>query len=40
MNKLLMGLWLETKTGFAYADDGFGQLVRVDYSVLAAYINY
>ena len=34
MEKMAFGLWLDVATGFAQADDGFGNLVPVHYKKL------
>lgn len=34
MEKLVFGLWLDKVSGFAMADDGFGNLLSVTYDKL------
>ena len=34
MEKIAFGLWLDLATGFAQADDGFGNLLPVAYTEL------
>lgn len=34
MEKIAFGLWLDYATGFAQADDGFGNLLPVAYTKL------